>query len=175
MASGTDTVDRRSGFDRRAGIDRRGTEDRDRQLAGPVDRPASAVVDRRRVERRGSERRGIASRTGTTAASAASGDPQLVCPICQGRLEYEVTLSWVSAAYTVDTGYCPSCSRRFLRTRRTGWYDSFSWAPLCRVCREPVTSVRAHDNRGTTVYHCPMHPDAVWEYDAVTDEWAVRA
>jgi len=29
-------------------------------------------------------------------------------------------------AYTVDTGYCPNCARRFLRNRETGDYDPLS-------------------------------------------------
>ena len=102
-------------------------------------------------------------------------EPQLACPICLGDLEYEVRLSWISPAYTVDTGYCAACSRRFLTTRYSGRYDSVSWAPLCRVCREPVVFVRALNGRRKTEYHCPMHPRAVWEYDTATEEWLTRA
>ena len=174
MTSVSETFDRRCGFDRRAGVDRRDADRRDQVVARALGPRTSTVVDQRQEERRRSERRAIVPGTGTTAVSATAGEPQLVCPVCQGALEYEVMLSWMSpAAYTVDTGYCPSCSRRFLRTRHTGRYDSFSWAPLCRVCREPVTSVRLHQDR-RTVYRCPMHPDAVWEYDTVTNGWALR-
>jgi hypothetical protein len=168
--AGMDTLDRRLGLDRRAGTDRRSGHDATH---------AVAIVDRRRAERRASERRAIAPGAGAGRALQSPQDdvdPQLACPLCHGHLEYEVLLSWISpAAYTVDTGYCASCSRRFLRTRHTGRYDSMSWAPLCRVCREPVAFVRALDDRRVTVYHCPMHAEAVWEYDTVTDAWKVRA
>jgi hypothetical protein len=49
-----------------------------------------------------------------------------------------------------------------------------SWAPLCRVCREPVVFVHALPGRRMTVYECSMHQGVVWEYDTVTDEWVTR-
>ena len=167
--AGMNTPERRVGLDRRVGTERRG--------AAEGHQPAGRV-ERRRAERRGSERRAMAPWIGMPpgAACPIGDEPELACPVCHGPLEYEGMLSWMSpVAYTVDTGYCASCSRRFLRTRQTDGYDSMSWAPLCRVCREPVAFVRALHERRMTVYHCPMHPEAVWEYDTVTDGWAVRA
>jgi hypothetical protein len=71
-------------------------------------------VERRVVDRRGVERRAI-------------DVPPLICPDCHGPLEYDAGLSWsMPGIYTVDTGYCPSCSRRFLRNRDTGDYDTLS-------------------------------------------------
>ena len=171
-----DALDRRILLDRRRGSDRRG------QHVG-THAIAIAIVDRRTAragagrERRAIERRADALRNRTEPARPDPDgvEPQLACPTCHGDLEYEVMLSWISPAYTVDTGYCAVCSRRFLRTRQTGRYDSVSWAPLCRVCREPVVFVRALNGRRKTVYHCPMHPRAVWEYDTVIDEWVTGA
>ena len=172
-----DALDRRIGLDRRTGSDRRGQTIGTHAIAiAIVDRrgaPAGAGKDRRAIDRRA-----VALRNRTEPSlpdPVGDVEPQLACPVCHGDLEYEVMLSWISPAYTVDTGYCAACSRRFLRTRNTGRYDAVSWAPLCRVCREPVVFVRALNGRRKTVYHCPMHPKAVWEHDTVTDEWETRA
>jgi hypothetical protein len=71
-------------------------------------------VERRLAERRVRERR-------------AADIPPLTCPDCLGPLQYDAALSWsMPGAYTVDTGYCPKCSRRFLRNRETGDYDTLS-------------------------------------------------
>jgi hypothetical protein len=71
-------------------------------------------VECRVAERRTSERRAV-------------NIPPLICPDCGGHLQYDAGLSWsMPGIYTVDTGYCPSCSRRFLRNRDTGDYDTLS-------------------------------------------------
>jgi hypothetical protein len=47
---------------------------------------------------------------------------------CREGLQHDAALSWsLPGTYTVDAGYCPSCSRRFLRNRETGEYDEMSW------------------------------------------------
>jgi uncharacterized protein YbaR (Trm112 family) len=93
----------------RLGVERRKS---DRRLA------ASALnaddVERRMSERRVGERRLI-------------DIPPLICPDCHGKLQFDAGLSWsMPGIYTVDTGYCPSCSSRFLRNRETGDYHTLS-------------------------------------------------
>jgi len=98
--------------ERRLGIERRHS---DRRVAA---RALDGHDSERRVqERRVSQRR-----------AALIGDiPPLVCPDCLGPLQYDPALSWsMPSAYTVDTGYCPNCSRRFLRNRETGDYDTLT-------------------------------------------------
>ena len=93
--------------ERRLGVERRQS---DRRVAA---RALNVNETERRVsERRVSERR-------------ADAVPPLFCPDCLGRLQYDAELSWsMPGVYTVDTGYCPSCARRFLRNRETGDYDT---------------------------------------------------
>jgi hypothetical protein len=91
----------------RLGLDRRQS---DRRVAA---RPRNTTeVERRTSERRAGERRVI-------------DIPPLICPDCHGRLQYDAGLSWsMPGIYTVDTGYCPSCARQFLRNRDTGDYHT---------------------------------------------------
>ncbi len=104
-----------AGQNRRRDVDRRAGERRDASRASVGD-----MVDGRNVERRVGERR--------RGARRADDVPSLFCPDCLGPLQYEAGLSWnIPGAYTVDSGYCPSCSRRFLRNRETGDYDALSW------------------------------------------------
>jgi hypothetical protein len=95
--------------ERRLGVERRHS---DRRVA------ARALNDHE-VERRMAERR--------VAERRASAMPPLICPDCLGPLQYDAGLSWsMPGIYTVDTGYCPACARRFLRNRDTGDYDTLS-------------------------------------------------
>jgi hypothetical protein len=94
--------------ERRSGVERRQCDRRVAARALNVDE-----VERRVAERRVGERRGAV--------------PPLICPDCRGPLQYDAALSWsMPGVYTVDTGYCPSCARRFLRNRETGDYDTLS-------------------------------------------------
>ena len=95
--------------ERRLGTERRHSERRIAARALKTDE-----VERRISGRRGSDRRVI-------------NIPPLFCPDCLGPLQYDAGLSWsMPGVYTVDTGYCPSCSRRYLRNRDTGDYDTLS-------------------------------------------------
>jgi hypothetical protein len=95
--------------ERRLGVERRQSKRRVITRALNVDE-----VERRVSERRIGERR-------------ADVVPPLICPDCTGPLQYDPALSWsMPGVYTVDTGYCPSCARRFLRNRETGDYDTLS-------------------------------------------------
>jgi hypothetical protein len=162
--------ERRSGADRRAGTDRRDAD----ALASlghlPAQLSGSIGSERRQLERRRSDRR-LAEWSAARRVEFGA-DLQLICPECGGRLEYEPTLSWASAAaYSVDTGYCPACSRRFLKTRPAGQYEAFSWPPLCRTCREPLGYVREDRVRQTALYACAIHPHEIFEYEPSTKTW----
>jgi hypothetical protein len=95
-------------------------------------------VERRVGERRNLSRASVAHAVGGKGerrvcmrrrSDSGAGDvPSLFCPDCLGPLQYEAGLSWnLPGAYTVDAGFCPICSRRFLRNRETGDYDALSW------------------------------------------------
>lgn len=106
----------------------------------------------------------------------AAETPQLVCPICRGPLEYEAALSWaLPATYTVDTGYCAACSRRFFQTRGTSDYESVSWPPLCPLCREPIGYASELRSAEAIVYRCQAHPTEVWQYRPADGEWTRRS
>jgi len=54
--------------------------------------------------------------------------PFLFCPTVMKDLQHDAAHSWSLPQPTpVDAGYCPSCTRRFLRNRETGEYDELSW------------------------------------------------
>jgi len=96
--------------ERRLGVERRQS----------TRRVSVRALNANEVERRVSERR-------VRQRRAADAVPPLICPDCHGPLEYDAALSWsMPGVYTVDTGYCPSCARRFLRNRETGDYDTLS-------------------------------------------------
>ena len=154
-----DGNDRRSTRDRRTNAYRR-TSDRQSRSSSPT----NASIEQRVRERRTGDRRLMASST-----------PALVCPDCGGAMEYEAILSWASpGADTVDTGYCPSCARRFCRTRETGRYDALAWPRLCRICREPVSSVWRTGALDAVTYRCSAHPNEEWLYRPLTEQWTPR-
>jgi hypothetical protein len=163
-----DSTDRAPEQDLRSGIERRAYTRR-KEFESSLTPPVGAVSSERRSgERRTADRR--------VAQLAASGLPQLFCPDCRGPLEFEAKLSWhLPAAYTVDAGYCPACSRRFLRDRATGDYESLSWTPLCRWCREPVGGARTTEDAAFVTYHCQAHPAEEWRYAPLTDRWTACA
>ncbi len=162
-----DSTDRAPEQDLRSGIERRASARR-KEFESSLTFSVGAVS----TERRGGERRTADRR----AAALALSLPQLVCPNCRGPLEFEARLSWhLPGAYTVDAGYCPACSRRFLRDRATGVYESLSWTPLCRFCREPVGGGRTTENAAFVTYHCQAHPAEEWQYAPHTDRWTACA
>ena len=104
-----------AGQNRRLGVERRAGERRGAWRAPADSMHGGQETERRIGERRHGERR-------------ANGVPSLFCPNCLGPLLYEAGLSWnLPGTYTVDVGYCPACSLRFLRNRETGDYDALSW------------------------------------------------
>lgn len=155
------------GTDRRSGLERRVLERRRFAVASVAAVPGGR--ERRRLVRRQLTRR-------TALDVIANVGVTLFCPDCQSPLEYEAFLSWVSpGAYTVDAGYCPSCSQRFLRNRETDEYDRLSWTPLCRICREPVGYARRESGSpDAVVYCCRTHANEEWHYSATTGRWTSR-
>jgi hypothetical protein len=144
-------------LDRWVGVERRA---RERRLQVPTfspnasDRCDPAVAQAQ--DRRKSDRRQI----------------RLLCPGCGGPLEAEPVLSWIiPGAYSVDTGYCPACSRRYFRTRETGQYDLVCWPPLCPVCREPIGRGQASSKGDSVRYRCQTHVTEEWDYGMRTGRW----
>ena len=154
--------------ERRSLIDRRTADRRGSPSALPFSARQEPRPDRRVQERRQGERR----RTDVGQATAPE-NIRLVCPDCGSTLERDATLSWISpGTYSVDTGYCLACSRRFFRTRETGHYDAYCWSPLCRVCREPVSYAPDPTQTDFATYRCSIHPNEEWRYNPRTDQWA---
>jgi hypothetical protein len=98
----------------------------------------------------------------------------LVCPTCARALEYQITIEMLDPPIgKIDTGYCAHCSRLFERIRQTGAYEPTMWAPVCRVCRQPVAfvSVSTVGAREIVSYECRDHAGEHWAWTRGTDEW----
>jgi hypothetical protein len=105
--------------------------------------------------------------------------PALMCPRCQGALEYQVTIEMLRPAIgKIDTGYCPACRCLFECVRQTStFYDSTLWPPLCRVCRQPVAFAGVAADAGeheTLRYVCRDHPGEEWTLVSGADRWSRR-
>jgi hypothetical protein len=100
--------------------------------------------------------------------------PSLACPTCARKLEYQITIEMLEPPIgKIDTGYCGHCSRIFERVRQTGAYEVTMWAPVCRVCRQPVAFAAVDSARGGegVRYQCRDHPSEAWTWTRGTDEW----
>jgi hypothetical protein len=98
----------------------------------------------------------------------------LVCPTCARALEYQVTIEMLDPPIgKIDTGYCANCSRLFERIRQTDTYEPTRWAPVCRVCRQPVVfaSVDTAKAKQTVFYQCVDHAREQWIWTRGTDGW----
>jgi hypothetical protein len=74
----------------------------------------------------------------------------------------------------IDIGYCTRCACLFEHVRETGTsYESTSWPPVCRACRQPVSfaAVRGGESDPTARYQCRDHPDERWDWHRSTDAW----
>ncbi len=103
--------------------------------------------------------------------------PSLNCPQCGRQIEYHVTIEMLDPPIgKIDTGYCAVCSRLFERIRQTGTYEPTLWAPLCRLCRQPVVFAGVHpgDDGEVVQYECREHPQELWELTRATDRWTRR-
>jgi hypothetical protein len=89
--------------------------------------------------------------------------------------EYQATIEMLDPPVgKIDVGYCAACSALFEQVRETGTaYESTSWLPVCRTCRQPV-SVTTISGGGTDQivrYQCREHPAEAWECHRPDDRW----
>jgi len=74
----------------------------------------------------------------------------------------------------IDIGYCAACSCLFEQVRDTATaYDSTSWPPVCRKCRQPVAPVTIAGLAADQIvgYQCRDHADERWEWSRGIDRW----
>jgi hypothetical protein len=74
----------------------------------------------------------------------------------------------------IDIGYCAACSCLFEQVRETGTaYESTSWLPVCRICRQPVSvaTISGPDVERIERYQCREHPPEQWECRRPDDRW----
>lgn len=104
-----------------------------------------------------------------------SSVPSLDCPNCAGKLEYQITIEMLDPPVgKIDTGYCPRCARLFERIREANqFYDSTSWPPVCRICRQPVSFAGVGEGEEGAIvrYTCRDHPGEQWEWTRRTERW----
>ena len=93
--------------------------------------------------------------------------PTLRCPRCRAAAEYHVTIEMLDPPVgKIDIGYCAACSCLFEQVRETGTaYESTSWLPVCRSCRQPVSVTAAIGTDADLIVHyqCREHPAERWE------------
>jgi hypothetical protein len=104
--------------------------------------------------------------------------PTVTCPRCGGAGEYQCTIEMVDPPVgKMDIGYCAACARLFeyIRTPATT-YDSTSWPPVCRTCRQAVSFVEARgpESARIAIFRCREHGDERWEWDQASDTWRRR-
>src|SRR5262245_28698618 len=101
--------------------------------------------------------------------------PTLTCPRCRRTADYQITVEMFDPPVgKIDIGYCPACTRLFEHIRTTATtYESTSWPPVCRTCRQPVSfvSARGPESAQTVRFACRDHRDEIWEWDAAADTW----
>jgi hypothetical protein len=74
----------------------------------------------------------------------------------------------------IDIGYCSACTCLFEHVRETGTgYESTSWLPVCRTCRQPVSfaAVTGRESDQTVRYQCREHADEQWDWHRSIDSW----
>ena len=74
----------------------------------------------------------------------------------------------------IDIGYCGACACLFEQVRETGTtYESTSWLPVCRQCRQPVSvaSVTGGGEPDSVTYRCRDHANERWEWTRSGDRW----
>ena len=100
--------------------------------------------------------------------------PALKCPRCRSAAEYHVTVEMTDLPVgKIDIGYCSACACLFEYLRETGTaYESTSWPPVCRTCRQPVSFVAVGPESDQIVrYQCRDHPDERWQWHRSADTW----
>jgi hypothetical protein len=100
--------------------------------------------------------------------------PAVACPRCRQKAEYQSTVEMVEPPIgKIDIGHCAACSCLFEQVRETGTgYDSTSWPPVCRTCRQPVAFAALADASGDIVrFECREPRHDRWEWNRTTDAW----
>jgi hypothetical protein len=100
--------------------------------------------------------------------------PTVKCPRCRAASEYHATIEMLDPPVgKIDIGYCAACSCLFEQVRDTGTaYESTSWPPVCRKCRQPVsaTEMGGTDPDRVVRYQCREHVER-WEHHVRADRW----
>src|SRR3954470_17962690 len=101
--------------------------------------------------------------------------PSVKCPRCRQAAEYQMTVEMLDPPVgKIDVGYCAPCRRLFEHVRETGTaYESTSWPPVCRRCRQPVSfaAVSGPESDQVVRYQCRDHQDEQWSWHRSTDTW----
>jgi len=101
--------------------------------------------------------------------------PSVKCPRCRSAAEYQTTVEMLEPPVgKIDIGYCAGCTCLFEQVRQTGTaYESTSWPPVCRTCRQPVSfaSVSGSESDQVVRYQCREHQDDRWDWHRAADTW----
>lgn len=101
--------------------------------------------------------------------------PALRCPRCRTDAEFQVTVEIPEPPVgKIDIAYCAGCACLFEHVRETGTdYDSTTWLPVCRTCRQPVAVVRTEgaDLDLEARYRCREHAGEAWHYSRRAERW----
>lgn len=101
--------------------------------------------------------------------------PTPACPRCGKAAEYQATIELIDPPIgKIDIGYCAPCACLFEQVRETGTgYESTTWLPVCRMCRQPVvaTSLAGSDEDLVVLYRCRDHPTERWQSSRHSERW----
>jgi hypothetical protein len=101
--------------------------------------------------------------------------PAVKCPRCGIAADYQITIEMIDPPVgKIDVGHCASCACLFEYIRETGTsYESTSWPPVCRKCRQPVSfaAVTGPDADPTVHFHCRDHHSERWNWQRGADRW----
>lgn len=99
----------------------------------------------------------------------------VVCPTCGSAMDDATRITHIAPGHSEHiVGYCRRCSRQYDINAETGAVASFTWSPLCRVCRREVQPVHGSSDGVTVEYRCPEHTEQRWEYGPNQDQWTWR-
>ena len=101
--------------------------------------------------------------------------PTVKCPRCRATAEYQITIEMLDPPVgKIDIGYCIACTCLFEHIRETGTdYESTSWPPVCRTCRQPVSFVDVSGPESDQVarFQCRDHAQERWDWHRPTGSW----
>jgi hypothetical protein len=89
--------------------------------------------------------------------------------------EYQATIEMLDPPVgKIDIGFCAPCACLFELVRETGTaYESTSWLPVCRTCRQPVsaTAISGSEPNQIVRYRCREHGEEQWECSFPGERW----